>query len=209
MPDVQDLLVVNDSNVRKWGLQLFFVLPMSAPVPETWFGTADHLPLLPAGAMQLGYITTDGISQEDSIDSEGTTMIQNLEPVRSDLTGIERTLTVSFGEDNAWVQALWHGVPLEEWPERSDGPWAYSDGAVSQYPELRVGWIGQDGIGADARYRVEFGHRATVTAKEARSAQRSDPETYGFTFGLYRDKTTGLTYERLQNGPAYHKTPTV
>lgn len=203
MPDVQSLLNVNDNNVRKWGTQLFFIMDPAAPVPESWFGSEDHLPILPEGALDLGYITTDGISSEDSISSEPTQMLQSLEPVRTDLTGIERSMTVAFGEDNAFVQALWHGVPFEDFPEAADGPWVHDDGEVSQYPYYRAGWLGQDGVGAQARYRVEFGYRVQVTAKESRTANRSDPETYGFTFGIFKDPVLKKAFTRAQNGPFY------
>lgn len=203
MPDVHSMLEIDDNNVRKWGNQLFFLQAPDAPVPEKFFGEEDRLPILPPDALQLGYITTDGISNEESLSSEPSQMLQNLEPTRTDLTGIERSLTVAFGEDNAWVQALWHGKPFEEFAERGDGPWLFDDGALSEYPYYRLGWIGQDGIGSLARYRVEYGYRAKVTAKESRSANRSDPESYGFTFGLFRDSSVNKAFTRAQNGPAY------
>lgn len=202
MPTVDDLIVKDDLNVRKWGTQLFFIQHPAAPIPDAFFGL-DRLPILPDGALQLGYITTDGISQEDSISSEPTQMLQSLEPVRTDLTGIEKSITVTFGEDNAFVQALWHGTPFEDFPETANGPWLFDDAGVSDYPYYRLGWIGQDGVGDQARYRVEYAYRAKVTAKTARSANRSDPETYGFTFGLFKDPISGLTFSRGQNGPFY------
>lgn len=203
MPDVQSILQINDENVRKWGTQLFFIQPPDAEIPTEFFGVADALPILPVGALQLGYITTDGISQEDSISSENTQMLQSLEPVRADLTGVERSLTVAFGEDNGFVQALWHGTPFEDFPVNAADPWIFDDGEISQYPYYRVGVLMQDGVGDQARYRFEYGYRATVTAKEARTANRSDPETYGFTFGLFKDPVVKKSYTRAQNGPFY------
>lgn len=203
MPTVDELLVKSDTNVRKWGNQLFFLQHPAAPIPESFFGSVDRLPILPDGALQLGYITTDGISQEDSISSEPTQMLQSLEPVRTDLTGIEKSLTVAFGEDNAFVQALWHGTPFENFPDVATGPWLFDDEGVSDYPYYRLGWIGQDGVGDQARYRVEYAYRAKVTAKTARSANRSDAETYGFTFGLFSDPILGRSFTRAQNGPFY------
>lgn len=203
MPDVQSQLIVTDTNVRKWGTQLFFLQAPDAPVPTAWFGPTDRLPILPEDARQLGFITTDGIGQEDSINTEPTSMLQSLEPVRHDLTGIEKSLTVAFGEDNAFVQALWHGVPFEDFPTDRAGAWQFDDGQITQYPYYRLGWLGQDGIGDQARFRVEYGYRATLTAKESRSANRSDPETYGFTFGLTKDPVIKKSFTRAQNGPYY------
>lgn len=207
MPDVQSQMIVNDQNVRKWGTQILAVMAPDATVPTEWFGATDYLPILPVAAKQMGYITTDGIGQEDSISNEGTNMLQTLEQVRSDLTGIEKSLTVAFGEDNAFVQALWHGVPFEDWPATADGAWEFADGEISQYPYYRLIVLGQDGVGSQARYRVEFAYRATVTAKTGRTMNRTDAETYGFTFGLFRDKAANRSFLRKQDGPAYHAGP--
>lgn len=204
MPDVQSQLVVTDTNVRKWGTQLFFLQAPDAPAPTEFFAAVDHLPLLPEDALQLGYITTDGISQEDSVSVENTPMLQSLEPVRYDLTGIEKTLTVAFGEDNAFVQALYHLVPFEDFPDAADGPWRFSDGEATQSPVYRLGVIMQDGVGSQARYRFEYGYRAVVTAKTARTMNRTDAESYGFTFGLTKDPVAKKSYERVQDGPVYH-----
>lgn len=205
MPDVQSLLEINDSNVRKWGTQLLFLQHPSAPVPAAFFGEVDHLPILPPGSIQLGYVTTDGISQEDSISSENTQMLQSLEPVRRDLTGIEKSLAVSLGEDNAYVQALWHGTPFEDFPSNPAAPWIFDDGEISEYPYYRLGVLMQDGIGDLARYRVEYGYRAALTAKSGRTLNRSDSETYACTFGLYKDPVLGKSYTRAQNGPWYFR----
>ena len=203
MPDVQELMQVVETNVRKWGTTILAIMAPDAPVPTTWFGASDRLPILPVGAKQMGFITTDGVGQEDSISSEVTNMLQTLEPVRTDLTGLEKSLTVAFGEDNAFVQALWHGLPFEEWPERSDGAWEFTDTGVADYPYYRLLVLSQDGVGAQARYRVEFAYRAKITAKTARTMNRTDAETYGVTFGLFKDPVEGKSYYRAQNGPGY------
>lgn len=204
MPDVQELLTIRDDAVRKWGTQLAFIQAPDAPVPATFIDATTHEPVLPDDALQLGYITTDGISQEDSVSVENTPMLQSLEPVRYDLTGIEKTLTVAFGEDNAFVQALWHAVPFEEFPAEAYGPWRFSDGEITEYPWFRFGVIMQDGVGAQARYRFEYAYRAIVTAKTARTLNRSDAESFGFTFGLAKDPTVKRSFERIQDGPVYH-----
>lgn len=207
MPDVQSIMEVNDNNVRKWGTQIFFLCAPDVVLPTEWFGATDQLPVAPAGGLDLGYITTDGISQEDSISTENTSMLQSLEPVRADLTGIEKSLTVAFGEDNAFVQALWHGVPFEEFPVVKDGAWIFDDGEVSQYPYYRLVILMQDGVGSQARYRVEVAYRATLTAKSGRTANRTDAETYACTFGLFKDPVIKKSFTRAQNSPSYTAPP--
>ena len=203
MPDVQEQMTNVDTNVRKWGTALIAFQAPDAPIPTSFFGVSDYLPILPTDAKQLGFVTTDGFAQEDSISSEVVNMLQTLEPVRRDLTGIEKSLTFAAGEDNAFVQALWHGIPFEDWPAVASGSWIFDDGDIAQYPEYRVILLLQDGVGSQARYRVEYGYRVTVTAKTARSMNRTDAESYGFTLGLLRDPVVGKSYTRAQNGPSY------
>lgn len=203
MPDVQEQMITDDTNVRKWGTAIVAIQAPDATIPTTWFGVTDHLPVLPIDAKQMGFVTTDGISQEDSISSENTPMLQTLEPVRTDLTGIEKSLTVAFGEDNAYVQAMWHGVPFEDWPATSDQPWVYDDGEIADYPYYRAILLFQDGVGSQARFRVEYGYRVKVTAKTARTMNRTDAETYGFTLGLFKDPVVKKSFTRAQNGPFY------
>lgn len=202
----RELLVTRDDAIRKWGTQLLYLLAPDAPAPDQLFDPVDHRPVLPEGAKQVGFITTDGTSQEDSISNESTSMLQSLEPVRYDLTGIERSFSFTAGEDNAIVQGIWHGVPFEDLADDAYGAWDFSDGEVSDYPWYRLGCIMQDGVGSLARYRHEFGYRVTLTAKESRTANRTDPETYGFTFGLTKDPVYGRSFRRAQDSPSYHTT---
>jgi hypothetical protein len=202
-PTVDSLLVKDESNVRKWPTQLCFLQAPNAPIPTAFFDPVDRMPILPPDALQLGFITTDGVSQEDSLSSENTAMLQSLEPVRTDLTGIEKTLTVAFGEDNAFVQALWHGTDFADFPTVANAPWLFDDGEIVDYPYYRLGVIMQDGVGAAARFRFEYGYRAKVTAKAGRTMNRSDAETFPFTFGLFKDPLVGKSFTRGQNGPGY------
>ncbi|WNM27553.1 hypothetical protein RN607_00705 [Demequina capsici] len=203
MPTVDSLLVVDEENVRKWPTQLFYLQAPDAAIPTEFISATDYMPILPADAIQLGFITTDGVSVDESLSSEDTQMLQSLEPVRSDLTGIARTLTIAFGEDNAYVQALWHGVDFASFPTDPAAPWVFEDGAATQFPYYRAGLIMSDGVGSSARYRHEYGYRVTVNSKDTRTLNRSDPETFGVTFSLLKDPTVGKSYHREQDGPSY------
>lgn len=202
MPEVAPKL--NDKNVRKWGRMLIAIADETAAIPEKFFGD-DHLPIaLPDSHKDMGFVTTDGTTETDALTSEGTTMLQTLEEVRSDLTGRVQTISVAFGESNAWTNALAHGLPVSEWADDPNTPWIFDDGALSEWPYYRIFLIGQDGVGASARYKVEYAYRAKVTAKTDRVKNRTAPETLGFTFGLYKDPIVGKTFTRGENGPSMH-----
>lgn len=193
---------VKPKNVRKWRRMLMAIADATAAVPTTFFNATTFLPTpLTTAYRDMGYITTDGITATDSLDTEDTSMLQDLVPVRTDLTGRTQSLQVVFGEANAWVNALWHGVPVADWPAQKDGPWMFDDGDVAQFPDYRIWLIGQDGRGASALYRVEFAYKASMTAKTDR-ALGSAAETFGCTFGLYLDDETAKSYSRSQNGPS-------
>ncbi len=204
MPEVVPTL--SNKAVRKWRRMLLAIADEAAEVPEAFFGV-DHLPIaLPADHKDMGYVSTDGITVADSLSSEDTTMLQSLTPVRTDLTGRTQSLTVAFGESNAWTNALSHGLPVSDWAAAKEGPWLFDDEGAVDWPYYRLLLIGQDGLGSKAVYRVEYAYRAKVTAKTDR-AFGSAAETIGFTFGLYLDEITGKSYTRAENGPALNPEP--
>lgn len=201
MPAVEDILTLNETAIRKWGKQLIAIADYDTAAPSSFFG-GDTLPVaLPTGHKDLGFVTTDGITVADSLSSEATQMLQTLEPVRNDVTGRDQTLAVVFGEANAWVNALYHGVQVADWPADRDGDWEYTDSGITDTPYYRVLLYGQDGVGSQAIYRVEYAYRAKVTAKTDRALSRSNAETFGFTFTLFRDPQLDKSLYRGQNGP--------
>ncbi|ANC31430.1 hypothetical protein [Isoptericola dokdonensis] len=203
MSAVDELLQTNDTATRKWGTKLLALEDYNRPVPDAFF-TALNEPVLPATARQLGFITTDGITQANSISSESTQMDQQLEPVRTDMTGIEKQLTVAFGESsNAWVNAVLHGKRVADFAEDPHSPWLFHDGDITDYPYYRLWVIAQDGVGDNVFYRVEYAYRAKVTATTDRTLARANPENIGFTFGLFKDPIAGRSLSRGENGPGF------
>lgn len=204
MPDVIDTMTINESNVRKWGTKILAVQDYSAAVPTDLFDEA-YLPVLAAGAKQLGFVTTDGVVQAKSISTENTQMDQSLVPVRTDLTGIEHSLTVTFGESSsAWVNAVAHGQLVSAFAGDPDSAWDFDDDGVDDYPYYRLWLIAQDGVGDQARYRVEYMYKAKVTAMTDRTLSRTTAEGFGFTFGLFRDPVAGKVLRRAEDAPALH-----
>lgn len=201
MPAVDSILTINESAVRKWGTQLFAIADYDTAAPSSFFG-GDHLPIaLPTDHMDMGFVTTDGVTAADSISSEPTNMLQSLEPVRSDVTGREQSLSVVFGEANAWVNALYHLQQVADWPADRDGAWEFTDSGITDSPYYRVMLYAQDGVGSQAIYRVEYAYKAKVTSKTDRALSRSASESFGFTFALYRDPLLDKGFYRGQDGP--------
>lgn len=202
------LLTVDNSLVRKWGRVLVAVQDYSAPVPTEFF-TAEGAPILPADAIQLGFITTDGVTAGKAMSSTDTAMLQWLEPVRTDLEGITKTLACAFGESsNAHVHAVYNGAQVADFPSSAKAPWVFDGGEVADFPYYRLWLIAADGVGDQAFYRVEYAYRAKVTSVTDRTLARSNPETLGFTFGLFKDPVAGKDTTIAENGPGFGVTPT-
>lgn len=204
MGAVDEILETDTSRIRKWGTQLLALADYTAPVPEQFF-TSGGEPILPPEFQQLGFITTDGITRGTSVSSESTSMVQQLEPVRTDVTGIEETLTCTFGEgSSAWTQALIHAKPVAEWPADPHSPWVYHRGQFTDFPYYRLLVLMQDGVGDQTFYRVEYGYRAKITALTDRTWNRSTPEGLGVTFGLFKDSIAGRSSTSAENGPGFN-----
>lgn len=207
--DVQSMLNDNNKNIRKFGTALLAVADYSTPaITEFW--NADGTPkALPQGYKALGYITTDGIKMQRSITTANTEMLQDLEPVRTDITAKTRTLQVQFGEANAWTKALAAGLPVSQWSQTKDADWEFTDGQIHDFPYLRLLLLMQDGIGNDAFYRVEYAYRAKITAQGDQTKSRTAVEEEDMTFTVFRDPAANASYYtgQKQYKPANAVTP--
>ena len=193
--DVVSMLNDNNKNVRKWGTQVLAIADYSTAMPEQFFDTATNKPnALPEGFKILGYISTDGIKGSRGIESSDVNAVQDLEPVRSDITSRTRTLQLTFLEMNAWVKALAHGIPVSKWPAKNDEGFEFTDSATQEFPYYRLIWLGQDGVGDDAHYRIEAGYRVKVTNQGDTTKNRTDAEGEDQTFTLFKDPKTGKVY---------------
>lgn len=199
--DVASRLNDNNRNVRKWGTQLLAIADYSTPIPEKFFNE-DGTPADFGDAFKvMGYITTDGITNSQDSDTSDTNMVQDIEPVRSDISSKTRTLQVTFGEMNAWVKALAHGLPVSAWPADKDGDWEYEDGELADNPYYRLLILAQDGVGSEARYRVEFAYRAKVSDYGDRTMNREDAEGEDRTFTCFKDPAVNKSYYEGERAP--------
>lgn len=200
---VTDNLETDNRLVLKHGNKILAIADYDEPPVETLFTPEGEPSPLPAYFRQMGYVTTDGVVQGNDVSSTDTNMDQDVEPVRSDIESIARTLGVTFGEANAWVNGLFHSLPVSEWPAAKNDPWDFTFGEVSDPPFYRLLLLTQDGTGSQTKYRVEQAYRAKVTNLGERTLSRSTAEGFQFTFGLYKDPATNKTYRRAQNGPFF------
>ena len=205
------------TRVRKWGRMKVGISDYGAKGIAVPTANADLFDLratppdvpsykptaFPAGVKELGYLMTSGIVDAKSVSSNTTQMLQSLTPVRTDVESIEQTVQMVFGEANAYTAALRAGLPVSEWAASKDDAWAVAEGEAGDLPWYVLWLQGVDGIGTNAIYRYEIGLRCQVTAFDNRTMNRSDPESFGVTFGLFLDPITKKSYVRAEDGPGY------
>ena len=200
---VANQLADNSALVRKHGTALLAIADYSAPVPTAFFDSATGQPLLlPAGYKNMGYVSTKGFTAKKDTKSDDTTMLQDLDPVRSDLSSSTRTLAVGFGEMSAWVKNLMAGLPVSAWPAANSGKWSVDDKGTQESPYYRLLLLTQDGAGAQAFYRVEFAYRAKITDIGDRTLNRSDAEIEEPTFTCYKDPAASGASYHMESSPA-------
>jgi len=212
MPDVSSQLAVDNRNVRHHGLQIMAIADYSAAVPTEFFASDGTLNALPAGYKNMGYITTAGIKVGTAITESTDTMVQDIEPVRSSMSALTRTLVVSFGESNAWTQGLAAGARVADWPSDKNVSWSYDFGSGNDFPYYRIMILTQDNSGPDAVYRVEFAYRAKATALADRTLDRTTVEEINPTFTCFRDPVVGKSYtieSTPSTGPVSTAAPTI
>lgn len=205
MPTVSSMLADDNRLVQKHGTQILAIADYSAAVPTSWFAapTTGGLVLpnaLPAGYKNMGFITTDGITESNDVSTSDVMMVQSIEPVRSDIDSITKTLGVTFGESSAWTQALAQQIPVGQWPADKTAAWEYHDGGRTEFPYYRLFILTQDGEGDGAIYRAEYAYRAKITDRGDRTLQRSDAEQIELTFTCYVDPVAGRSYTKASTG---------
>jgi len=196
MPDVISQQVDNGLYVHKHGNAILAIADYSADVPDAFFG-ADGLPsTLPDGYKVMGYVTTDGFTQSSSISANDTQMLQSLDPVRSDMESLTKTLKATFGEASAWVNSIYSGMQVADWAATNSDVYQIDEGSTSEFPYYRILLLTQDGVGADAWYHVDFAYRAKVTNLGDRTLSRADSESYETTFTCYLDPDVNKSYTK-------------
>ena len=200
---VADQLADNSTYVRKHGTAILAVADYSTAMPDTFFDATTGLPIkLPDGYKNMGYVSTKGFTVKKDSKSDDTTMLQDLDPVRSDLSSSGRTLAVEFGEMSAWVKSLMAGLPVSSWPAQNGAKWSVSEKGAKESPYYRLLLITQDGVGPQAVYRVEAAYRAKITDFVDRTLNRNDAETENPTFSCFKDPNHSGDSYHMESSPA-------
>lgn len=202
---VANQLADNSTYVRKHGTAILALADYSTPMPAAFFDATTGLPIkLPDGFKNMGYVSTKGFTAKKDSKSDDTTMLQDLDPVRSDLSSSSRTLAVEFGEMSAWVKSLMAGLPVSAWPAQNGAKWSIDEKGASESPYYRLLLLSQDGVGDQATYRAEAAYRVKITDFGDRTLNRGDAETENPTFTVYKDPARNGASYHMESSPAVH-----
>lgn len=176
-------------------------------VATTTPGTAIELATLPAGFVDLGYLSKeDGATWARETELSEVTAIGASESVRSDITSDVNTLAVTALETKLQTLELYDNVDLSTLtPTANTGEVAYNRPTRPRTKFGRLYVISMDDSDdAGPIYMARLCPRAQVTeVGEQTWTDGDDPITYPLTFSAKRDTDAGYAMRCLFGGPGF------
>lgn len=187
-----------DSSVVLTTSNLFTAYAAGPPIQAS----GELVATLPAGYLDGGTTTDEGIRFTRNIDSDSLTGWQFLEPVREDRTSDAETLAVDFLETSRTTMELYLGADLSNK--------AYTNGAISiRKPALptdrfwRLLALSVDVYNGKEFYIARHYPRCKVTGWSDQAFQKSGGLQWGMTFATYVDAAVGYSKDDMIGGPAF------
>jgi hypothetical protein len=183
--------VANDAdNVRVALNGSVYIAPKGTTAP------ADLTTAWPAGWVDLGYLSDDGVEMSYSTESEDINAWQSLSPVRKVLTGVDMTLGFTAIELKTQTMTLY--FPSATMTDVSGTVHKLSIPAAPS-PDERA--IGLEWVDGDITNRLIIA-RGEVTDRESITLARSGAVGLGMTVSAYADTAPEIAVW-LSNDPAW------
>jgi hypothetical protein len=164
--------------------------------PKGTTAPADLTTAWPAGWVDLGYLSDDGVEMSYSTESEDINAWQSLSPVRKVLTGVDMTLGFTAIELKTQTMTLY--FPSATMSDVSGTVHKLSIPAAPT-PDERA--IGLEWVDGDITNRLIIA-RGEVTDREAITLARSGAVGLGMTVSAYADTAPEIAVW-LSNDPAW------
>ncbi|MFJ7176403.1 phage tail protein [Streptomyces massasporeus] len=164
--------------------------------PKGTTAPADLTTAWPAGWVDLGYLSDDGVEMSYSTESEDINAWQSLSPVRKVLTGVDMTLGFTAIELKTQTMTLY--FPSATMTDVSGTVHKLSIPAAPS-PDERA--IGLEWVDGDITNRLIIA-RGEVTDREAITLARSGAVGLGMTVSAYADTAPEIAVW-LSNDPAW------
>ena len=181
------------SQVRKIQRSYAFLLPSTAPLPDSLYTTGSLTDFnSTVGAISLGLVSPDGWTFSREMEVEDINALGYGSPVRSDVTVVPRSVTVTALESNRKeIQELKYGTVITETQDASTGEVVFDEPDLPNSKEYRLIVVGADGP-ADEQWIMGKGFPAvklTGTGEEVWGQEGAVSQE--LTFSVFSDDATG------------------
>jgi hypothetical protein len=183
-----------------------FIAPTSATAVTTLTtGVGADLTALPAGYVDLGWISSDGASYARETEVSEVTSFGSVEPTRSDTTSDTITLSVTAQETKLETLALYTGADIAGIEaSATTGEVQIAKPARPGFRHYRLFGLFVDDGDEGEIYIARFMPRARVTEiGEQAFTDGDDPISYPVTFTGVEDSTLGYSHKWFFGGPGW------
>ncbi|WGW12752.1 hypothetical protein LWF01_02975 [Saxibacter everestensis] len=206
MPTMAELKTAADSSnlVRKILESVIYVAPETAAPIDNILDAGGALIAKPADYKFVGMIGKDsGITFGSDMDSETVEAHGYNSPVRTDITGSEKTVQFTAIETNKTTLELHYGLDLSAvTAAATTGMVKFKEPNLENRPICRMLLLGVDGIGANQHIYGKFYPRVQVTEASETTWSASDSLAYELTFSAYPDPVLGYPVQHFLKFPA-------
>ena len=183
----------NRKLVRKVQKAYAFLLPSTTPLPASLYTTGALTDFnATAGAISLGLVDPSGYSFSREIETEDINALGYGSPVRTDVTTVPRSVTVTALESNRKeIQELKYGTVINETQDPATGEVVFDEPDLPASKEYRLIVVGGDGP-ADEEWIMGKGFSAvklTGTGEEVWGQEGAVSQE--LTFSVFADDETG------------------
>lgn len=191
----------NRKLIRKVQKSFAFLLPTTTPLPTTLYATGSLIDFgALTGAISLGIITPDGFGFGREMEKEEVDGLGYASPVRSDVTKVPRTVTVTVLESGRKeISELKHGLVITATQSPTTGEVVYDEPDLPFNREYRLIVVGLDGP-ADEEWIMGKGFGAVKLASTGDESWGAEAISTEFTFDVFTDDTTGTPVRHYLGG---------
>ena len=176
-------------------------------VSTTTPGTGIDLAALPDGWLDLGWVTSDGVTYGRTTEVSDVTSFGSVQPTRSDVTQDTITMSVVAQETSLLTLGLYTGADTSALTaDATSGEFTIAKPDIPGFRYYRVLglFVDRDDAGREI-YLARYMPRARITEwSEQQLSDGDDPISYGMTFTGYEDSTVGYSHRWIFAGAGWN-----
>jgi hypothetical protein len=188
--------------LRKVQKAVAFLAPTTVDLPETLYTTGALTDLKTAGWLPIGMVTPDGYEFSREVSSEDVTAFGYAGPVRSDVTEVARSISMSALETGRkHMQELVYGTDLSAvTQDATTGEIIIDEPDLPVDKEYRLLILGSDGP-ADENWIIGRGYgRVKLASTDSQTWGTSDAVSQSLTFNVFTDDEIGTPVRHYLGG---------